>query len=105
MESGNPLWAVVVIAVIVESLVNIVVNIREDDKSWKYWLAFGVSLVAGAGLSWIYGVDVFSFIGLQSDVPIVASVVGPVVTGLLASRGSNLVSDMVGLINSWKKTA
>lgn len=98
MENSSVLWSVVVVALVVESLVNIVTNIQERNTSWKYWLALVLGLVAGAGLSWNYNVDVFRLVGLQGNVP----VVGPLVTGLLASRGSNIVSDLVGRINSWK---
>lgn len=98
MEHIDVLWSVVVIALVVESLVNIVTNIQERNTSWKYWLALVLGLVAGAGLSWNYNVDLFTLVGLNGQV----SIVGPIVTGLLASRGSNIISDLIGRINSWK---
>ena len=98
MENFDVLWSVLVVALVVESLVNIVTNIKEGETSWKYWLALGLSLVAGAGLSWNYNVDVFTLVGLEGNVP----VFGSIVTGLLASRGSNIVSDLIGKINAWK---
>lgn len=99
MENFGVLWSVLVIALVVESLVNIVENIQERNTSWKYWLALVLGLLAGAGLSWNYNVDIFSLVGLEGNVP----VVGTIVTGLLASRGSNIVSDLLARINSWKK--
>lgn len=101
MENLNVLWSVAVVALTVESLVNIVTNIQEKNTSWKYWLALALSLLAGAGLSWNYNVDVFSLVGLEGNIPLV----GPIVTGLLASRGSNIVNDLIDRINAWKKPA
>lgn len=101
LENFNVLWSVVVVALVVESLVNIVQNIQERNTSWKYWLALALGLVAGAGLAWNYNVDVFTLVGLEGNIPII----GTIVTGLLASRGSNIVADLVARINSWKKLA
>jgi hypothetical protein len=40
-------------------------------------------------------------VGLQGNIPLI----GTIVTGLIASRGSNIVADLVERINSWKKLA
>jgi hypothetical protein len=99
MENVGVLWSLLVVALVIESLVNIVSNIQEKNKEWKYWLALALGLIGGALLSWNYNVDVFTLVGLEGNIP----VIGPIVTGLIASRGSNLVSDFIGRINSWKK--
>ena len=101
MENINVLWSVVVVSLAVESLVNIVTNIQEKNTSWKYWLALALGLIAGAGLSWNYNVDLFTLVGLQGNIPLI----GTIVTGLIASRGSNIVADLIDRINSWKKLA
>lgn len=101
MDNISVLWSVAVVAIVVESLVNIVSNIQERNTSWKYWLSLALGLVAGAGLSWNYNVDIFTLVGLEGNVPLV----GTIVTGLLASRGSNIVNDLLERINAWKKPA
>jgi len=101
LENFNVLWSVVVVAIAVESLVNIVQNIQERNTSWKYWLSLAVGLIGGAVLSWNYHVDLFTLVGLQGEIPLI----GTIVTGLIASRGSNIVSDIVARINSWKAVA
>jgi len=101
MENVNVLWSVLVVALAVESLVNIVQNIQERNTSWKYWLSLVLGLAAGALLSWNYNVDLFTLVGLQGNIPLI----GTIVTGLIASRGSNIVADVVSRINSWKALA
>ncbi len=92
------LWSLVFGAIVVETIVNIIDNIKEDDTSWKYWAALVASIVFGLVVSLNYDIDVFKLVGLEGRLPFV----GAVLTGLIISRGSNVVSDIVDRLNSWR---
>jgi hypothetical protein len=101
---ANVLWTVGFSAIVVETIVNIIRNInavRTDNgeaPTWKYWTALGVSIFLGVLVSVVYDVDLFSAVGMEARVPFV----GAVLTGLVLSRGSNIVSDVVDRLNSWR---
>lgn len=86
---------VLVSALLVESIINIIKNIQEKETSWKYWL----SLLLGIGLSVLvaynWDIDLFKMVGYpEARIPYV----GAILTGLIISRGSNVVSDLIGLL-------
>jgi hypothetical protein len=92
------LWSVIFGAIVVEAIVNIIQNVQERNASWQYWAALAGGVVVGLVVSINYDIDIFKLVGLAGKVP----VVGAVLTGLIISRGSNMVSDIVGRLNSWK---
>ena len=96
--SVNILWSLVFGAIIVETIVNIIKNLEEKNTNWKYWTALGASIVIGLVVSINYDIDVFTLVGLEGKVPII----GAILTGLIISRGSNIVSDVVDRLNSWR---
>lgn len=81
-------------AFVVEAIVNIVRSIEEKQKNWRYWTSLGLGLGLGVVVSLNYDLDFFTVLGLEGKVPII----GAVMTGLIVGRGSNFVSDLVGLI-------
>jgi hypothetical protein len=92
------LWSLAYGAVAIEAIVNIVRNIQEKETCWKYWLALGISLVLGLLVAYTYDIDLFKLVGLEARLPLV----GGILTGLIMSRGANIVSDIVGRLNAWK---
>lgn len=98
-------WTVLFGAFVVESLVNIVNSVKvtrsPTDKSaaWQYWVALFVGLGAGVVVGINYDIDVFRLVGIEGKVPLV----GAVLTGLIMSRGANVVSDVMGRLNAYKK--
>jgi hypothetical protein len=94
----NILWSLVFGAIVVETIVNIIRNLKENNTTWKYWAALGVSLGLGLLVSINYDIDVFKLVGLEGKVPLI----GAILTGLIISRGSNIVSDTVDRLNSWR---
>ena len=83
-------------AILVEAIVNIVKNIKEKETSWKYWVSLGLGLLSGVLIAYNWSIDLFSAVGMpEGQIPYV----GAVLTGLILSRGSNVVSDILGLIN------
>lgn len=86
-------------AILVEAIVNIIQNVKEKEKSWKYWVSLAVAIGGGALVAWNWKVDIFAAVGFpEGQVPLV----GYLLTGLILSRGGNIVSDIVGLINRGK---
>lgn len=92
------LWSLAYGAIVVEAIVNIIRNIEERNTSWKYWAALAIGLVIGLIVAINYDIDVFSLVGLEGRVPII----GAILTGLIISRGANIVSDIIGRLNAWK---
>lgn len=95
------LWSLVFAAIVVETVVNIIKNLEEGNKSWKYWAGRASSIVLGLVVAINYKIDVFVLVGLEGQVPII----GQILTGLIISRGSNVVHDVVDLLNSWRPSA
>lgn len=90
---------VIFAALLVEAIINIVVNIKEGERSWKYWSALILGILVSVLVTYNWNIDLFAVAGMPAGK---LSFVGPVLTGLILSRGSNVVSDLLGLINSWK---
>ena len=88
-------------AILIEAVVNIVRNVQEKETSWKYWVSLVLGLVVGAGVAWNFDLDLFSMIGLEGKVPLI----GAILTGFILSRGSNYVSDLLGMVNGLKAKA
>jgi hypothetical protein len=61
--------------------------------------ALALGLLAGPVVAWNWDIDVFKIMGLgDGRVPII----GAILTGLIMSRGGNLVQDLFDRLNSWK---
>lgn len=98
------LWTVIFGAFVVESIVNIIKSVRanlskeaESASVW-FWLSLMGGLVLGVVVAVNYELDVFASVGMEGQVP----VVGAVLTGILMSRGANLVSDVFSRLNSYR---
>ena len=93
----NEVGAIIFSAVLVESIINIIQNIQDKETSWKYWASLVLGLLAGALIAYNWDLDLFRIVGLSAGK---LPWVGAVLTGIVLSRGSNAVSDLLGLINS-----
>lgn len=82
------LATILILAITVEALIEyaklIVVN---KTVNWKQIAA----LVIGVGLAVLAGTDLYNMVGVTFSVPYV----GMVLTGIIFSRGSNYVADIV----------
>lgn len=87
---------VVLAALLIESIVNIVENIKEKETNWKYWASLIIGIVISILVAINWNIDLFLLAGfVDGRFPLL----GPVLTGIIISRGSNVVSDLIGLIN------
>lgn len=82
-------------SILIEAVINIITNVKEEETSWKYWASLGLGLVLGVAVAVNWNIDFFSLVGFP---PGRIPYLGAVLTGLIISRGSNYVSDLVGLV-------
>lgn len=83
----------IIIAILVEALTEVFKSMFKDGKFEK---ANIVSIVVGLLLAFTINLDLFEVIGLIPMIPYV----GVVATGLLISRGANVVHDVMSKINN-----
>lgn len=95
MES--PVATIVFSALVVEAVINIIQNVQEKETSWKYWASLGLGVSVSVLVAWNWNLDIFAVFGMPAGK---LAFIGPVLTGLIISRGSNVVSDFLGLINA-----
>ena len=88
---GKEFWLFLVLAVIVEGLVEYAKNIvqMKDKKSVALQTT---ALCVAVALSVLTGADLFGELGISFRVPYV----GSILTGIFASRGANYASDLLG---------
>lgn len=69
-------------------------------KDWEYqkYVDLGLSLLVSAGLCFAWGVDVFAVAGVVFSLPWL----GAVFTGVIAGLGSNVLNDILTLLEMWK---
>lgn len=91
------LQKVIVSAVFVEALIQTVKPVYDKDKGWS--LDVIITLVVGELVALGLGVDIFAAVGLTSFVPYV----GMVLTGILISRGANLVHDLMKTVQQFRE--
>jgi hypothetical protein len=94
------LTQILVMAVLLEALVQTVKPIwKPEQASVSFYVSLGIGMVVSVGMNYLAGLDIFSAVGI----PLVkAPVVGVVATGLLISRGSNFVHDLIKSILHFK---
>ena len=78
-------------AIIIEGIVSYVKTFFVEGK--VQWQTI-VAIVLGVAVSIAYQVDLLATVGLNSAVPYI----GSVLTGILISRGSNYIFDLIKLI-------
>ena len=90
------LITLVIVAAIVESTWE---NLKPIWKTGEIDLNKVGTLVLGVLVAVYAGVDIFEIIGLPLALPIA----GAVLTGILVSRGANVVHDLIGIIAEYKE--
>lgn len=87
----NVFFGIVFAAIIVEGIITYVKTFFVD-KHFQWQLLVG--LVLGVLVAVVYSLDLFDLVGMTAVIPYV----GSVLTGILISRGSNYVYDLIDLI-------
>lgn len=59
------------------------------------------AMVCGVGIAFAYHLDLFSAVGITTDVPYISNVL----TGLILARGSNYVFDLIGKFTEMEEKA
>jgi hypothetical protein len=83
------------VAFLVESLIQTIKPLYDRTKGWN--LDALIALIIGIGFCFLVNVDLFSIVDINlgfSD-PVVNHTLGVVLTGMVASRGSNLAHDLL----------
>lgn len=85
-------FGIICAAIIVEGLITYVKTFVSEGKvQWQIIVALVLGILVAVG----YGLDIFALFGMVSVIPYL----GTVLTGILISRGSNYVYDLIDLIS------
>lgn len=95
--NGSLFLTIFAAAILVEATVNIVDNIKERETSWKYWGSLVAGILVAVVVAVNYGLDLFSALGLEGQIP----VIGAVLTGVIISRGANYVADLLKVLTNF----
>lgn len=91
----NALKSVVVAALLVEAIVTNIKPIYDKEKGWNIDII--ASIILGIVVCVLAGIDLFALIGI----PFIVPYVGAALTGLLISRGANVIHDILSSLGSW----
>lgn len=83
----------VIMAVLVETLVQIVKAVYEEGRINTNVV---ISIVVGLVLAFSFSMDIFAVLGFTAGIPLV----GTIATGLIISRGGNFVHDLFNRLGS-----
>lgn len=92
------MFSVLVMSVLIEAVITYIKTIVVD-KNIKWQVV--VSMILSTALCVIYGLDIPALVGIVSPI----SYVGSILTGILVSRGSNYIFDLLKTITSKKSVA
>lgn len=83
---------IIAIAILTEALIEYGKTIAEsfEMKDYKTFITQLVSVIIGIGMSFAFSINIFATGNFT-----VAPVIGTVITGIIISRGSNYVSDIL----------
>ena len=86
------------VAFLVESLIQTIKPLYDRTKGWKVDALF--ALIVGISFCFLVNVNLFSIVDIDLDFgdPVINQTVGLVLTGIIASRGSNLAHDLLKFV-------
>lgn len=87
-------FGIILMAIVIEGIISYIRQIFVDRQiQWQIVAA----IVLGIAIAVIYGLDLFSLFDMQPAVPYV----GMILTGILMSRGSNYIFDLIKQIQQY----
>ena len=88
-------YALLFLSIVIEAVVTYARTLIVDRRfQWQ----IAVAMLLGVGCALAFGVDLFAVAGIPAAVPYV----GQMLTGVLLSRGSNYVFDLIGRLTTAK---
>lgn len=111
MPDFASIWSLLILAILTEATVQFfILDTLEPLKNKVLNIEYGslsqpavrwLSAFIGIAYAFNMGIDIFSILGFTSKVPFI----GTIATGLIASRGSNYIHDLMNIIsNKFKET-
>ena len=89
-------FGLIFLAIVVEGLITYIKTFFADGKfKWQMLVGIGFGVLSAVA----FRVDLFTYVGMESSVPYL----GAALTGILISRGSNYVFDLLGKVTDIKK--
>lgn len=88
-------YALIFVSIVIEGIISYCKTLVVDKKF--QWQILG-SMLLGIGCALTFGVDLFAVAGVEAQVPYI----GQVLTGVLLSRGSNYVYDLLKQLTNAK---
>lgn len=86
-------YALIFVAIVIEGLITYAKTLFVDRKfQWQIFTAMVIGVVCALA----FNIDLFALGGITSTVPYI----GMVLTGILLSRGSNYVFDLIGKLTN-----
>lgn len=86
-------FGIICAAIVIEGIITYVKTFFKDGHfQWQMLVAIGLGVVVAVA----YKLDIFALLGMVSTVPMI----GCILTGVLLSRGSNYLFDLVNLLSS-----
>lgn len=88
-------YSLIFVSIIIEGLISYGKTLVSEKKlQWPVVISMALGVLCAVA----FGIDIFDLAGIEAHIPYV----GMVLTGVLLSRGSNYVSDILGSIGSIK---
>lgn len=88
--------SLIYVAIIVEGIITYIKNFS-SGQGFKWEML--VAVLIGVLVALVYNIDLFELVGLTGVIPYV----GSVLTGILISRGSNYIFDLIKSLQSVKE--
>ena len=91
------MYTIIVMSILIEAVITYTKTlVIEKNIQWQIIAA----VVLSVAVCLLYGLDIPALVGIKSPVPYV----GSVITGILVSRGSNYIYDLIKTLTSKKKS-
>lgn len=91
------MYSIIVMSILIEAIITYTKTlVIEKNIQWQIIAAVILSIV----ICLLYGLDIPALVGIKSPVPYV----GSIITGILVSRGSNYIYDLIKTLTSKKKS-